>query len=167
MSYFSSNGPAVDGRIKPDISVMGDSLYSARAVESATLEHCSVITMSGTSMATPLAASATAIIIQYFKEGYYYDGEKDESYGKTPTSALVKAMLIHSTENLRGESNYAYNRLTEFTSWPNNKQGFGAVSLERVLYFKNDPHFRLFTSEECIDKGGNEIVYNFYYNISF
>ena len=48
-------------------------------------------------MATPQAASFVAKVRQYFMDGYYYTAsEKKKSF--IPSGALLKAMLIHSSQ---------------------------------------------------------------------
>jgi len=81
---FSSWGPVDDGRIKPDLVANGQDLFSASsASDSAYLE------MPGTSMASPTAAGIASVLIEHFKS----------KKGHFPSSAEVKAVLIHSAED--------------------------------------------------------------------
>ena len=57
----------MDGRIKPDIVVPGESLYSAKGHRHSSSETCDLVYKQGTSMATPVAAGAAALIRQYFE----------------------------------------------------------------------------------------------------
>ena len=59
-SGFSSVGPTVDGRIKPDLMAMGSSVYAA-----GTSSLTSYGTVSGTSYACPLAAGCAALLLSY------------------------------------------------------------------------------------------------------
>ena len=61
LSYFSSWGPTPDLRIKPEITAPGGSIYS-------TAEDGRYQNMSGTSMASPQVAGASALIRQYIRE---------------------------------------------------------------------------------------------------
>lgn len=50
----------------------------------------------GTSMATPVVAGNGAMARQYFREGWYNTGSKNETLGFDPSAALLKAVLINS-----------------------------------------------------------------------
>lgn len=53
VSDFSSRGPTYDYRFKPDICSTGDPVWSAYSQASGTANQCYIVSMSGTSMATP------------------------------------------------------------------------------------------------------------------
>ena len=124
MATFSSCGPAADGRIKPDITVPGSNIVSAGADRSITSNNCGTATMSGTSMASPGATGLTALIRQYFTDGWYPTGAKNSANGFTPSAALLKATLVNSAINMTGT-----------TAIPANCQGWGRVLLENALFF--------------------------------
>src|SRR4029079_14071164 len=79
MSSFSSCGPTADGRIKPDITVPGSSIVSAGRDSSVNTNNCGTAPLSGTSMATPGAAGLTALIRQYYTDGWYPTGSKNSA----------------------------------------------------------------------------------------
>jgi hypothetical protein len=56
---FSSYGPTVDGRIKPDFMAMGTGVVSARA-----FNQIQYTTVSGTSFSCPLTSGAIALLLQ-------------------------------------------------------------------------------------------------------
>jgi subtilisin family serine protease len=86
MIAYSSWGPTDDGRIKPDLVAMGQAvLTTSSADDEAYLE------ISGTSVATPVAAGAGSLLIEYF----YLKNEKK----RLPTSTEIKALLIHTADD--------------------------------------------------------------------
>jgi subtilisin family serine protease len=62
LSTSSSCGPVADGRVKPEISAMGTSVFSTTTPLNA------YTTMSGTSMATPGVAGSIALLVQRYKQ---------------------------------------------------------------------------------------------------
>lgn len=84
MSAFSSWGPTDDGRIKPDITAAGVSLFST--IASATNDQYG--TLSGTSMATPNVTGSLALIqeLRHGLTGHYL------------RSATLKALAIHTAK---------------------------------------------------------------------
>jgi hypothetical protein len=124
MASFSSCGPTADGRIKPDITVPGSGIISALNDNNVTTNNCGTTSMSGTSMASPGAAGLTALIRQYYTDGWYPTGSKNSVNGFTPTGALLKATLVNSAVNMTGT-----------TVMPANCQGWGRVLLENALFF--------------------------------
>lgn len=83
---YSGWGPADDGRIKPDLVANGESLYSSTAASDS-----SYATLSGTSMATPNAAGAAALLLDWAHR------LRPEWM---PRAATLKALLIHSADDL-------------------------------------------------------------------
>ena len=63
IAYFSSHGPTVDGRIKPDLCAMGVKTFLASG-----FSHQSYGTSSGTSFSTPLIAAGCALILEEFPD---------------------------------------------------------------------------------------------------
>lgn len=124
MASFSSCGPTLDGRIKPDVTVPGSSIVSANNDINVTTNNCGTISMSGTSMATPGAAGLTALIRQYYMDGWYPTGSENSANGFTPSAALLKATLVNSAASMTGT-----------TAIPANCQGWGRVLLENALFF--------------------------------
>jgi serine protease AprX len=62
-SSFSSVGPSVDGRIKPDVAAMGSSVYVASSVDSLGFGYSS-----GTSFSCPLTSGAIALLLSAYPE---------------------------------------------------------------------------------------------------
>jgi len=94
---LSNRGPTDDGRIKPDIMATGVNIESARgnATNNTTITSPTRATISGTSMATPITAGSTALLRQYFTDGFYPTGSANEADSHIPTGPLMKAVLIN------------------------------------------------------------------------
>jgi hypothetical protein len=126
MASFSSCGPTADGRVKPDLTMPGSNIVSARNDGNATTNNCSTITMSGTSMASPGAAGMAALVRQYYADGNYPTGAPVAANKFTPSAALIKATMLNSTKVMTG---------TGTGPVPNNCQGWGRVLLDDTLFF--------------------------------
>eukprot|EP01132_Coremiostelium_polycephalum_P009172 gene9172-11241_t len=106
ISTFSGMGPTADGRLKPDLVAPGAPVISARSLGSGgTAGHCSadtfgsgtpsLVAMEGTSQSAAVTASAAALVRQYFREGYFLNGQKNSTAGFNPSGALIKSTLIN------------------------------------------------------------------------
>jgi subtilisin family serine protease len=126
MASFSSCGPTADGRIKPDLTMPGSNIVSARNDGSVTTNNCATTTMSGTSMASPGAAGMAALVRQYYADGNYPSGAPVAANQFTPSAALIKATLLNSTKVMTG---------TGTGPVPNVCQGWGRVLLDDALFF--------------------------------
>ena len=126
MASFSSCGPTTDGRIKPDLTMPGSNIVSARNDTNVASNNCATTTMSGTSMASPAAAGMAALVRQYYTAGFYPTGAAVTANQFTPSAALVKATLLNSTKVMTGTGTGAV---------PNNCQGWGRVLLDDTLFF--------------------------------
>jgi hypothetical protein len=138
MASFSSCGPTKDGRIKPEITVPGSNIVSARNDNSITSNNCTTLSESGTSMASPGAAGFTALVRQYYTDGWYPTGGKVSTNGFTPSGALLRATLVNSAVNMTGT-----------TALPANCQGWGRVLLENALFFTGQTR-KLWISDTAI-----------------
>jgi hypothetical protein len=144
----SSQGPAPDGRLKPDVVAPGAPVNSAAASALSGGVHspsCEVVSMSGTSMATPAVAAAALLIQEYFQSGYYPSTTRIEEDSRNLTNAMLKAILVNSGQPLQIP-----------VQFPNNQQGHGRVQLDRVLPF--DGSFKLLVEERTCT---NDEVYTF------
>ncbi len=121
MSDFSSWGPCDDGRIKPDIVANGVTLYSTVASGDAAYEQTD---WSGTSMASPSAMGSAALLVELYKR---------EFGGKFPRASLLKALLIHTSDDLGNAG-------------PDYKFGWGLLNAKAgadlILAHKSDPVLR-------------------------
>ena len=125
IAAFSARGPTQDGRLKPDIVAPGTDIISVRS-RLATDEGWGILPSNtnylyngGTSMATPLAAGAVALVRQWLVE------RKGVS---NPPAALMKALLINGARDMI-PGQYGTGTSQEITARPDRSQGFGHVNL--------------------------------------
>ncbi|MFM7672180.1 MAG: S8 family serine peptidase [Bacteroidota bacterium] len=100
---FSSRGPVIDGRIKPEIVAQGASVVSTG--------FGSYYTNNGTSMSSPAVAGGAALLIQRYRQ---------LNNGSNPSNALVKNLLCNGATDKGNEG-------------PDYTYGFGWMNLDRSL----------------------------------
>ncbi|KAN0042097.1 hypothetical protein ACTFIV_004656 [Dictyostelium citrinum] len=152
MGSFSSKGPTHDGRLKPDIVAPGEYITSARSNGGNSTDQCGdgslpnpsgLMSISGTSMATPLATAATTILRQYLVDGYFPTGESIEENKLHPTGSLLKALMINNAQLLNGTYYWSAsgtnpsNAIFEQINGANLIQGWGALRMNNWLYVKS------------------------------
>lgn len=132
IASYSSRGPAGDTRFKPTVVAPGGD--SNGYINSANNNSsnppsatCAVqgSPFAGTSMATPAVAGTAALVREYFRRGFYPQGQ-DGGDALAPTGALIKAVLVNSGADVATPD------------IPNNNEGFGRVLLDDALYFDGD-----------------------------
>lgn len=128
MSKFSSWGPTPDLRMKPEITAPGGHIYS-------TIENDSYRNMSGTSMASPQVAGASAVLKQYLKTKGI-EGER--------ASELIKLLLMNTAVPIENKGSGVS------APYFVRQQGAGAMNLEKAL--KTDVLVRA--------KGTNDNIYD-------
>jgi subtilisin family serine protease len=150
LAFFTARGPALDGRIKPDIVTVGDFVLSSKARGTVPENACKadqkmpdVMTKKeGTSMSSPVAGAAAALVRQYYSDGFYPSGDKVAANAFNPSAALVKATLIHSASLLTGYIyllskhiwwNLVYQEGQRFHLTSPYMQGFGKIELNSIL----------------------------------
>jgi hypothetical protein len=148
MAYFSSGGPLLDGRIKPDITAPGTHITGA-ASQHADFDGSSVCGASlespyfpkdqtlytwssGTSHSTPQVAGGAALVRQFFL-----------NRGEDPSAALIKALMVNTTTYMTGEG--AGGNL------PHARQGWGLLNLKRA--FNSTPKIFVNQSNTFGDSG--------------
>lgn len=131
IAMFSSRGPTLDGRTKPDVVAPGTNILSTRSQVQGASDLWGMYNKwytysGGTSMATPLAAGAALIARQKLQQLGH----------TTPSAALVKGILMHTADDLfPGQfGEIGKERGQELlTHRPNNDEGYGRVNVDRVL----------------------------------
>ncbi|CAM9625709.1 unnamed protein product, partial [Ectocarpus fasciculatus] len=153
VAFFSSQGPTLDGRIKPDVVAPGDQVASASS-DGTDGHSCELVANMGTSASCPLVAGAAALVRQYFKDPSFFAkdvtsrggcGEHSSSSQCSefaPSAATVKAMIINSANLMGG------------TSEPNGLRGFGRVHLEAGMPMDGAGETGLLVVESTIGSDG-------------
>lgn len=104
ISYSSSKGPVNDGRIKPEITAMGEAVYSSVPSNSYGYNW-------GTSMASPAVSGGLALLYQRYRQ---------LNSNANPKSGLMKALVCNgATDKGLPGPDYSY--------------GFGFMNLERSV----------------------------------
>lgn len=171
LAYFTARGPALDGRIKPDIVAVGDFILSSKSLGTTPSNTCNknqkitdILTKKeGTSMASPLTAAAATLVRQFYAQGFYPSGIASTKDSFNPSASLVKATTIHSAELLDGYIyllskhiwwNLVYREGQRFQLTTPYLQGFGRIELNNVLakdsgfYVPNTSDRQIVTGEQ-------------------
>ncbi len=117
ISGSSSRGPVSDGRIKPEISAMGSSVFSTW------IPNNSYTTISGTSMSTPGVSGTAALLYQRYKQ---LNGNA------LPPSSLIKNIICNGAEDLGNPG-------------PDYTFGFGRINALSSVKFLEDNRYAVNT----------------------
>ena len=153
VSSYSSEGPTLDGRIKPDLVAPGDGICSARAEEAISVvgsvcgtgSHSNgrsmYMQLSGTSQATAVAGGSASLAREYLREVAGIN---------KPSASLIKATLINGAEDL-GTPNI-----------PNANEGWGQIDLENSLNpTSSGVSLDVFQDDERELQAGFSLIYSF------
>jgi subtilisin family serine protease len=140
LAMFSSRGPTLDGRLKPDIVAPGTNILSARShVPGAEvlwgIYNEDYVYSGGTSMATPLAAGGATVARQVLQEKFHLT---------SPSAALLKATLLHTAVDMYpgqyGEVGAAHGQEL-LTRRPNMDEGYGRLDVAAISGLTDATHF--------------------------
>ena len=150
---FSSLGPSLDGRIKPDLVAPGVGICSGLAEEARNPAGPSCLTgahadgnsyymaLSGTSQATAIASGVASLTREFIRE---------QAGVSAPSSSLVKAAMINGARDL-GTADI-----------PNAAEGWGEVDLERtVLPMDGSTALNTFFDDRKVLAPGYGLLYSF------
>ena len=130
MASSSSFGPTNLGTRGIFLVAPGKYIISAKSDGMVNSLNNETISLSGTSMSTPAAASGAAIIQQMVEEGLFLSNKNiNESFGFTPSGPLMKALLSLATTSI-SDSNT-----------PNPVQGWGVLNISEIIpseFFENN-----------------------------
>jgi hypothetical protein len=126
MAAFSSRGPVNDGRMKPDIVAPGTSIVSNRSSHPDALplwgvhpSNSNYVLSGGTSMSTPLAAGAGALVREWLgRQG-----------SPNPSAAAIKAVLVSTAADIAPGQYVVGGRQEIPAQRPNIVAGWGRVDL--------------------------------------
>lgn len=113
------DGPTPDQRLKPDICAPGCGI-NAPLKKSKCL--CTDFGCA-TSWAAPVMSGAAALVRQYYLEGFYPEGIRNQAKPHSPSAALIKATLLNSTVPMENVKDY-----------PNVRTGWGLIQLNNTLF---------------------------------
>lgn len=124
LNSSSSRGPAHDGRVKPDVCAVGTNVNS-------TMDPNSYQVLTGTSMSCPGVSGTMAQL---------YHAYRDLNSGQDPPSALMKAVLLNSADDLGN-------------SGPDYRFGYGRINGLRAVKYLEDGRYL----SDTISQGGNNL----------
>jgi hypothetical protein len=141
VSYFSSKGVSYQNRMKPEIVVPGEDIWSAKAGNPEVIQPRpstldSIIKLQGTSMATPAASGLALLILDYFKQKKYFNLQPNIS------GFLLRSILINSAESSSNspQCEFGYgipNLLTTLPFEGNSPFGFRIVDYQPIKHLKH------------------------------
>ncbi len=140
LAMFSSRGPTVDGRTKPEIVAPGTNILSNRSHVTGASPLWGAYNedyaySGGTSMSTPLVAGGAAVVRQILQEKFQI---------ASPSAALLKATLLHTAVDMYpgqyGEVGVSHGQELA-TRRPNFDEGYGRMDVSNAAKLSNSTHF--------------------------
>lgn len=129
MSTFSSWGTTPDLEIKPEVTAPGGNIYSAYYLENRSSGKSIYGLMSGTSMASPHVAGASAVLSQYIQE------KMPEITDPVEKQERINSLLMSTAVPVEDKTNYSdENHATVYA--PIRQQGAGLINLQHAVNAK-------------------------------
>jgi uncharacterized repeat protein (TIGR01451 family) len=116
MAFFSSWGPTLDGRLKPDLVAPGSQTTGDMGITS-TSTNLGYQVLQGTSMAAPVVSGAIALLVQDYRNLHG---------GIDPWPSTVKALLLHTAEDLNDNTPH-------YQPGPDFASGYGRVQIQAAV----------------------------------
>jgi hypothetical protein len=132
MSSFSSWGPTDDGRIKPDISGCGVSVYSASSSS-----NSAYATLSGTSMASPNVTGTMTLLQQHYR---------NLNGGSFMRSATLRGLVIHTADE------------AGTTPGPDYRFGWGLLNAEKAANVITQRGTATIIAENVLNNGSSYTI---------
>lgn len=129
VNEHSSHGPTNDGRLKPDVAVLGTAIISPFPGNLYREE-------SGTSMATPVVAGSAALVAQKYADVCGPEAASDSAVPATPSPAAMRALLIHSAIDVVSTATDAVEK-----EGPDFATGYGRVQVNKAVDLVADRDF--------------------------
>ncbi len=129
LNSSSSCGPVHDGRVKPEISAMGTSVFSTTTPLNA------YTSMTGTSMSTPGVAGSVALLVERYKQ---------LNSNQLPPSTLIKNTILNTARDLGNVG-------------PDYRFGYGRINALQAVRILEENRYRIatittgFTNDEVIN----------------
>ncbi|UCG17374.1 MAG: S8 family serine peptidase, partial [Phycisphaerales bacterium] len=133
VTYFTSWGPADDGRMKPDLSAPGCQGNDDGGVTS-TANDGGYTTKCGTSMSSPTVCGLAALLLQDYRN--QFPGNPDFR------NSTLKILLAHTAADIENPG-------------PDYKTGYGSVRIQRAVDFMRSGNFL----EAQVDHGGTYSIF--------
>ncbi|HPJ71301.1 MAG TPA: S8 family serine peptidase, partial [bacterium] len=160
LAAFSSRGPTLDGRFKPEIVAPGTNVVSCRshAIDlsqsvlwgpgglSGSLSEYYTFS-GGTSMAAPLVTGAAALVRERYRT----------AFGAVPSAALIKATLLNGARDTTpGQYGTGAAREVPPAPRPNNVEGWGRLDLPSSAPLQDEGDFYYFQATPGLSTGGED-----------
>ena len=155
LAAFSSHGPCLDGRRKPDLVAPGTNILSTRSAYqegNGWGEYDDWYYYSGgSSMATPITAGAATILREYLTK------KVGQFRHRPPSSAMLKACLVNAALDI-APGQYGNSYFKEIRQTPGPAAGWGRLNLARAIA-PPFPFFNTYVDNALGLKTGEKIRY--------